>query len=271
MRETATPSFLSERRAEAKSVKSKQEPDEDGERRVIPAHIQVLAPRLELLRKLLREFADQLNVVEPEVDVGISILNYGALKDLRQRDYRMIASEARPVTGVSFQFVCQGKQPLRFYTTTRDECHHVQSYLDGHKLRYHWKDTDHWRYLFTVEPWVPVSFDFEAHPARPEIRLTVRNFNGLGVTTNAFQPERVDAELVDELVKYAVRRENRFDEITGNRVPPEVRQAFKEKIEERRRQREAEVRSGQWPLGSLAVKKPSLKDLFQRRTPGRPR
>lgn len=189
----------------------------------------------------LTDLADQLNTVDPEVKVSHAVRGHGALANLRQQNYRLVKLDEDSIDRIAFQFECIGQHSLQFWIDSRTGCEDLKAWFNEHGLRYRWRNDGDWRFIFVVDPWVAVSFEFGCCPEEEVIKLKLKNLNTLGVTSHSFQPGQINEELIDELAKLAVRKPNRFAELSGNLVSVNVRKQFQEKIEARKREREAQL------------------------------
>ena len=109
-----------------------------------------------------------------------------------------------------------------------------------------------WRYILTIEEFVPVSFSFFADDKEALIRLEIRNGESLGIERHTFAPTQISADFMEELAKRVLRKANRFDELCGDRVSSDARREFRAKIAARQIERESE-------LGDARAEKPNAK------------
>jgi hypothetical protein len=115
--------------------------------------------------------------------------------------------------------------------------------------------------VFVVEAYVPVSFEFEADPVKNVISLKLKNLGALGIVDHFYPPDKINAELMDELAKCVLRRPNRFDELNGEKMSDTLRQHLRESVEKEREQRNTELQSSvtQRLKGSLFRRKSGAK------------
>jgi len=212
------------------------------------------------LYAFLKELAEELNVVQPEIEASYTIPRIGKLSGLRQERYRVV-SDSREELPARFALECvrQGGRGLQSWANSREECEARRKFLQNNYLEFRCTRQPDWRYLFHIEPVVTVSFAFEVLPEQGIIKHTQRNLNGLGVVTYHLNPAKLTREAMNELAKRVVRRPDRFDELVSERVPEDIRKEFQQKIAARRREREQELdHQGEKPSGSPSL----LKRLF---------
>ena len=222
----------------------------------------LLQPQFQTLLAFLSDLSERLNVVDPYVGHDYDILGYVALNELRQSRYVTRAEmDGELITNVVFECECNGYKPVHFFVDTRDACNTAKDRLLEHGLSIRWKDDANWRYVFTVQPKVPVSFEFAPHPNQLAIKLKAKNFQRLGVTTYSFEPQKLNDVLLDEFAKRVVNQTNSFDELSGYHVSNHARAQFQEAIAARQLEREEELRREQ---ASTANKPNPLVKLFSK-------
>ncbi|MDX1432114.1 MAG: hypothetical protein R3286_06660 [Gammaproteobacteria bacterium] len=202
-----------------------------------------IEPKLKALYKYFKEFADHLNVVDPDVTGDYLLEGLGTLTNLRQREYKITTDDPEAVEKFTFHWVCsrEGRQEFKVGNPVTAEMHRES--LWNMNLRFNKRDLqDGAGAVFVVEAYVPVSFEFEADYERGLVRLKLKNLGALGVINHLYEPERVTGELMDELAKCVLRRPNRFDELSGNTLSDTTRQRIKEQLEQERIQRDTELR-----------------------------
>ena len=233
----------------------------------VATNVAALQPQLQRLHEFLSDLGEQLNVVDPYVGHDYDVLGYTALSELRQSRYVARAEmQGELIAKVVFEFICKGDNPVQFFVDTRDECNTAKDRLLEHDLHIRWKDDADWRYVFTVQPAVPVSFEFEPHPNELAIKLTGKNFQRLGVTTYSFEPEKLTDALLEEFGKRIVNQPNSFDELSGYRVSNNMRKQFQEAIAARQLEREEELSHEQGSKDKEAKEKKTnrLAKLFRK-------
>ncbi len=232
-------SWLTELKQEAETVKARTASVARAGQ-LTPAGVRALQSPMRALERYFTELADQLNVLNPDVRHSFDVLGYARLPELRQGKYRCRTKATDAIMKVTFDFECIGKPAVQFWVDTHDESVVAKERLFKHRLHFRWKDDEKWRYVFTLQPNVPVSFEFEPYD-EGAIKLTVMNYEHLGTTTYTFDAGKITDEFMDELGKRIAGRPNRFAELSGCQVSNDIRKQFQEKIMARQREREAEL------------------------------
>lgn len=188
---------------------------------------------IELMFAQLCTFAEGLNQLDAKVPVSYDIEGMGTLADLRQCDYTV---EERSCAQPSFDFRarCAGSHPLSCVVSTRAERDALQEELRELGLIHRADDLSTWRYAVTVKPEVQVCLTFLPSASGRSIRVEVNNLSRLGQELFSIQPDQVSEDLLNELGKMVLRRENRFARLSGNAVPEEVRRQLQARVQARR-------------------------------------
>ena len=224
------------RKQAAANAPNEKRPKEREERN-LPAHVLSVEPRLETLRERLATLVASLNAELPDVSASYQIGAYANLSDLKQLSYE-VTSEDRQGLWVQFKFLCQNEQTVQFEIENRETCDKMLDKLLSNGLKVHYRSHADWKFLFTLNSFVPVSLTFMPHESKPAIKLNIHNFTHIGEKVETLAPERLDGEFFDQLQKAVLRKPNRFNELCGNQVTENVRAQFQERIAARKRERE---------------------------------
>jgi len=119
--------------------------------------------------------------------------------------------------------------------------------------------------VFNLEKFVPVTLEFESQPGRGAVRLRIRNLQVLGTNTVYFEPERLTVEFCEELGKAVLRKANRFDELSGNRLSYEARKRLRQQLVQDGYQRLNEARGREEDPGQRSSRRRGfLRGLLRR-------
>ena len=73
--------------------------------------------------------------------------------------------------------------------------------------------------VFFVDAYVPITFEFESDYENAKINIRIRNLDSLGSDRVTFEPHRINDELMEEMAKMIVRKDNRFQAIWSRKKP----------------------------------------------------
>lgn len=235
--------LLDELKQEAAELKAK-----DGEGGNAPESVDTetfrrhIEPKMKALYKYFTEFTEHLKVVSPDVSGDYLLEGLGTLTNLRQGDYKLATDDPNSIQKFTFHWSCSrpGRQEFKVPNPHLAEMH--RETLWNLNLKFNKRDLQNGAgSVFVVEAYVPVSIEFEGDLDKGVIGLKVKNLGSLGIVNYSYPPEKVNAELMDELAKCVLRRPNRFDELNGEKMSDTLRQRLRESVEKEREQRNTEL------------------------------
>jgi hypothetical protein len=217
----------------------------------------------------LRELVDSLAAADPDIRRDYRVEGVGRLRGLRQHDYALAADEVPDVASMTLSFVCSRDEVVRFRVRTRQAVQRQREYLWRHGLLFTFREdlgsTASQDYVgsFEMDAHVRVAVVLQIDEDARRIRMTARNLQHLGEESYLLEVERFDERFLEELGKAVVRRPNRLDELTGFKVPDEVRERLRERIEREAAEKGREL--GIRPVGRAEPGRGLLGSLFRRR------
>lgn len=236
-------SLLDELKQEAENLKSQDDHGQDTNPADIKTVMRKLEPKMKALYKYFTEFHEHLNVVSPDVSGDYLLEGLGTLTKLRQGDYKLTTEDdPNSIQKFTFHWSCsrQGRQEFKVDNPIIAEKH--REALWNHNLRFNKRDLQNGAgAVLVVEAYVPVTCEFEADPVKNVIRLKLKNLGALGIINHSYPPDKVNEELMDEFAKCVLRRPNRFDELSGEKMSDTLRQRIRESVEKEREQRNTEL------------------------------
>ncbi len=247
-------SFLDELRKEASAVKKQQNDDVSSTVARNQMILRGLLPRMRALYKHLKEYAESLTVVKQNVAVSYELKGFDILENLVQSDYRAYTDDPRQLSKFAFAFNCRGDETVTLKTQGYDRYLSVKEYLWSHNLRFASKVSGRGEGVFHLEPLVPVSFEFAADVEKAAIRLRVRNMDSLGTSTFTYNPDLVNSNFMEELARYIMRKPNRFDDLSGNRISDDTRRRLRDEVERQKEERDRELTV---PRASIETPRPN--------------
>ena len=265
--------LLDELKTEAQELKAREDdgqdptqananPDWDAEQAR-----RMLAPKMRALYNYFKEFNEHLNVVSPDVSGDYLLEGLGTLNNLRQGDYQLATDDPKSIQKFTFHWSCSGSGRQEFKITNPILAEKHRETLWNFNLRFNKRDLQSGAgAVFVVEAFVPVSFEFEADPVKNVISLKLKNLGALGVVTHFYSPDKVNAELMDELAKCVLRRPNRFDELNGEKMSDTLRQQLRENLEKERERRNTELHVAGGGAQKSSVTQRLKGSLFRRKS-----
>jgi len=258
-------SLLDELKQEAEQLKAKDDEAPDTTQAESERARRELEPKMKALFKYFTEFSEHLNVVSPDVSGDYLLEGLGTLTNLRQGDYKLATDDENSIQKFTFHWSCarQGRQEFKVSNPILAEKY--RETLWNLNLRFNKRDLQKGAgAVFVVDAFVPVSFEFEADADRGIICLKLKNLGALGIVTHSYAPDKVNAELMDELAKCVLRRPNRFDELNGEKMSDTLRQRIRENVVKEREQRNTELHGHKDPKSSVTQRLTG--SLFRRKS-----
>lgn len=237
--------LLDELKQEAETVKARDGDEQDTTQADTERAMRQLEPKMKALYKYFTEFCDHLKVVSPEVTGDYLLEGLGTLTKLRQGEYNLTTDDPNSIQKFTFHWSCSrpGRQEFKIDNPIIAEKH--RETLWNYNLKFNKRDLQNGAgSVFVVEAFVPVSCEFEADAEKRVIRLKLKNFGALGVINHTYKPDKVNEELMDEFAKCVLRRPNRFDELSGEKMSDTLRQRIRESVEKEREARNTELHRG---------------------------
>jgi len=244
-------SLLNEIKKEAQTVKLKQARQHMTDHERSEAVHQALGPKMRSMYTYLKELFDNLKVVDPDIRCGYDVKLHGRFDGLRQGEYRVTAPDTRALDCFSLHFVCRSEGAVRLPVRGLSACEQHREYLWSHNLRFTSKLLADGTGVFTVEKVVPVTLEFRANVERGGIALTVKNLDLLGTNKVFLTIDQATDELMEELAKCLLRKENRFNELCGNTLSREMREQLRRRLtgDDVARERKQTEQASRKPVG----------------------
>ena len=259
--------LLDELKNEAETLKATDSGDQETASAQTHAESnRMLVPKMMALYKYFNEFTEHLNVVSPDVSSDYLLEGLGTLTSLRQGDYKLATDDPKKIEKFTFHWTCsrEGRQEFKIENQIIAEKHRERIW--NANLRFNKRDLqDGAGTIFVVEDYVPVTIEFAIDPVKNVIGLKLKNLGALGTVSHAFPQEKINAELMDELAKCVLRRPNRFDELTGEKMSDTLRQRIRESVEQEREQRNTELHVGGLEGEKSSVTQRLKGSLFRRK------
>jgi len=220
----------------------------------------LLAPGLARIHQYLSEFKQYLATLAPDTNVDLSLREFGVMTDLKQTHYQL-RSGTDPLKSVIFVAELIGEKPVKLGFQYIGEASELIQNLkrEGLTIRAHsvtHEGTDDQTILMELEAKVPIQMEFKINPEQETIDLTVTNFEELGVRRHTLTANDVNDEMLDELGKYILRRENEL--LTGG-----VSWGYRKRLRERLDSDLEEKRRGLAETTEVVVSK--LRDMLVRK------
>lgn len=229
-------SIVDELRAEAKAAQSSKAIEQSAVSMQRQHELDRLRPTMQALFTFFRDVVNEVNTLKPKIEYTYDIPGFGTLKGLEQRDYVLKGADPKERFSLNFVGVIPDIAQVPGFKGG-----HAEGLTGGQFIRFRSTAALSLDHKIGVEAYVPVSVDFRADPDAGVIRVAITNLRYIGSGTYSFEPEAVTEELMEALARCALRRPNRFQELSGDRVATEFRMRLKHGVEKRRQDEDRTV------------------------------
>jgi hypothetical protein len=234
-------SFLDDLKKEAEQVKQRETDTRSAEQQQRDLIVGAVRPHLKKLYDYLKDTCDQLTVVDPDIHMSYDVRGFGTLGPLRQGEYRVTAEDPASLDKFTLFFACTRPDAIRFQVDGKETAVSQKEYMWSCNLRFTSKVTGDGAGVFNMESYIPVTMEFEADLEDVKVHLVIRNLDTLGTNKMVFEPDMLDEEFMEELAKCIVRKDNRFQELSGNTVSKEIRMRLQQQLEHDKLKRDLEA------------------------------
>lgn len=202
----------------------------------------VALPAMFRIHHALSEFVAQLKELDEETPATLKIPGIGEVGGFVQRDYEVLATGTPPDV-VTLRCALRQTRPKPLELRTPGSS--ITGWMDGMRrqglqvkvLRMVEATGPNQRAHIAIEGHVAVTLQFMIDLDTAGLQLYTRNFDELADRRQFFNPASVTEAWCDELLKFILRRENRF---LVHEVPPDVREQLRRRIEWERRKAESQ-------------------------------
>jgi len=163
---------------------------------------------LQQIYNYLHDLTGELNFVEPELFVDMSLDNFGTLNKLRQGDYKLVAESNYRRESVSLFFTLNNEESLQLEI---DDDKENQARLEELKeLGLLANYTSRQPAIVSIQGYVPARIEFYSDFEESNIHLVINNFSRLGTEYYMLNSDHVNDELLDKLGRFILRENSDF-------------------------------------------------------------
>ncbi len=255
---------LDDLKREAQSRKQNEEERETRQAQLQEIYRTEIRPVMRDVYTFLKELSDNLNYLRTDVRVSYALARFGRISGLKQSDYR-VSVDSNEIKRIQLSFYCERERDFEFDAVGQVAIDKAKEYLNGTDLRHTGipkrKGGQH-AMVFIVSAAVPVALTVATEVETSSIRMTFRNFEALGVVSKQYRPEEVTAELLDEIGRAVMGKENT---LFRERLPDVDRQRIREQLDAERALRDQELqRALELEAQEQAAGKPAVRKILDK-------
>ena len=234
-------SLLDELRKQAEDIRQHGEDTPESRREKL--YNSRLKPRLQDIHHYLIELKAQLDVVKLDVRHDYELPAVGVVTQLLQGAYVVTTDSADQTKTVRMRFTCTADKNIKFEVTQRAEADTAQDFFRSQRMQFsEWGIRDANGRItganFDVRVKIDILFIFQADLDEQCIRLTVSNFDQIGVERYTYKPEEIDAQWLDDLGNLILRRHQHLNSLE---ISDSEREGIKRLVETDKRARQEEL------------------------------
>ncbi len=185
-------------------------------------NVLVLAPKFNLVRKYMKELADNLNLINPDEKFDFSLTRRVALKGFVKRNFRLEIVKDSKVSECVFRYDLVQDREIRQLVDNIPEAELAKKVMTERGVVYTSKVLGRSMQL-NIKPKITSSFAFSVDIQKCAIVLKIKNFNGTWDQIIHYAPNKVTEKLLDELGKYILNQPNNFMAMSGNKLSDSMR------------------------------------------------
>jgi len=179
-----------------------------------------ILPKLQKTYKFLKEIVEHLSYLEKGVETGNYSKDYPQIGELTQTGYKINTdgygglADFNRIMQVNVVFICAGKGTFTYELEGRARIEQEVAFLHSKNVPVDWNQFVSSKGVeaasFTITRKIPVRFRFEADMRNTKIKLLIHNHDDFSVYKKIFDPEDVNESLLDEVIRYMLRKDCDF-------------------------------------------------------------
>jgi hypothetical protein len=174
---------------------------------------QNIQPKMVMIFNFLSDLCENLNLIKSKIFVSYPIKDYSVMRDMLPGDYKVIVDSRKVMKNIKLNFTYSSENRVRYDVENKIYIDRISEFLDLHHISYVChknKDSRHnvTNATFSVDSMVPVTFEFTANLNSSNIVLNISNFNGLNTDRFVIEYDSVNAQYLEDLGKYILRRDS---------------------------------------------------------------
>jgi hypothetical protein len=213
-------SILDELRQKADEKKTEQLQQEATRQNLESVYKSELLPKIQYYYDCLNETVKHLNFLEEPILISNYSSRYPQFGELSQKNYTIntdgysgLADYDR-LMQINVGFFCEADGAFTYSLDSKRLIESEVAFLHARRLAFTWKNqstaTSTESASFTIQRKIPVSFKIEIDYQLSALKVTINNHENLEFFSKKFSPEQVDDDLLDALISYLMRRDNRL-------------------------------------------------------------
>lgn len=208
-----------------------------------------ILPAMQKAFKFMQELVEYLNFLEHAIVVDEYSTQYPQFGRLKQQDYKIYTdnhggfADVDQLMQINVRFFCVGFGAFSYNLEGQNRIEREVAFLSARNIPFDWKLQNGRSAIpsavFTITRKIPVRFRFEVDYDNSKIHLLINNHDSFTAYKKAFAPEDVNEELLDEIARFMLRKDNDFIRLE---ISSAQRQSITNLAEQKRREELALLR-----------------------------
>ena len=213
-------SILDELRQKADQKKAEQLQEQSTQQNLEGIYKSALLPKMQYFYECLNETVKHLNFLEEPILIDNYSSRYPQFGELSQKNYKINTdgysglADYNRLMQINVIFFCEAEGSFTYSLQSKRLIESEVAFLHARRLAFTWKNQSVVASIesasFTIQRKVPVSFKIEIDYNSSKLKMTINNHENLEFFSKSYSPEQLDDDLLDALISYLMRRDNRL-------------------------------------------------------------
>ena len=214
--------------------------------RLLAAYQRNINPKMRQIFDYLSELVEEVNYINPDIQVDFELPIYGRMEGLRQGEYRLTVDSREKMHQMILRCRCSGGQAARFKVSPPSVAADLREQLLDHGISFDSFDYFDGRHnlvgqRFEVAADIPVRVRVTADAERSLIHLHITNFDAPINRHAKYSPEQITPEFLDDLGNFILRRHTKLIQLP---ISEEERDELRQRMERDAKQRQGGLMRG---------------------------
>lgn len=197
-----------------------------------------ILPKMQRTFTFLKEIIDHLAYLEKDVEIEDYSQRYPQIGKLAQSGYKISTdgyggfADFERIMQININFSCIGHGSFKYELEGRGRVEREVAFLHSKNVPFDWNQFVSKSGVetgsFTITRKIPIRFKFDVDFKRSKIKLLINNHEDFSVYKKIFEPHEVDEELLDEVIRFMLRKDSDFIRLDINN---QDKQRIKKKAE----------------------------------------
>lgn len=203
------------------NLKQQNEFEESGTQQQLEnTYKETILPIMQKTFTFLKEVVEHLGYLEKAIEITNYSQRFPKIGLLTQQNYQISTdgyggfADFDKLTQINVTFICAGEGSFLYKLEGRHRIEREVAFLHSKKIPFEWNQFSNQNSTeateFTIPRKIPVLFQFKVDIEHSKITLSINNHEDFNVYNKAFEPDEVNEALLDEVIRFMLRRDSDF-------------------------------------------------------------